>query len=409
MRRLACILGLLLVVGGCKIEKVEPPTQDPIIVSLRVSSYLVSPGGYTEILAWASDPDLQDDTLYYEWSVEPQDGKFTDTTDTNETNTANPIRWWPETPRDTNYVIHLKVTDGRGGEAETTIGISVSYYTLVKVIGEGELDMPFGLNVEEEEIWVVDPSQKLIFVFDMNGNKKAEYTAVVMEVSEEGDTSYIEIEPYDIEIGDTLYYVASVTGTDGKGGTYAGKLNEKNGEILLTVKYPTGEANAYVQLRENSSDTLLIGKNDGNNRLAIVDLVNLNVKNCEIAYAVAGGIANDGKKAYQTFYYDTLTAGVKWVDLDDPDSTYGFFYTSLHNPKGIGYDPVEKLLYVGDAPPGDRNIVVLKAEDGSVEEIFGTLGDAPDQLNMPTDIEIKNGYIYVVDMGNRVIKVFRKK
>ena len=97
------------------------------------------------------------------------------------------------------------------------------------------------------------------------------------------------------------------------------------------------------------------------------------------------------------------------MDLDDPDSTYGFFYTSLHNPKGIGYDPVEKLLYVGDAPPGDRNIVVLKAEDGSVEEIFGTLGDAPDQLNMPTDIEIKNGYIYVVDMGNHAIKVFAKK
>ncbi len=400
MRRLACILGFLLVVGGCKIEKVEPPTEDPVIVSLRVSSYLVSPGGYTEILAWASDPDLQDDTLYYEWSVEPQDGRFTDTTDTNETSTANPIRWWPETPGE--YTITLKVKDGRGGEADTSFKVSVAHYALVRIIGEEDLTMPYGLSVEEDEIWVADPSQKMVFVFDLEGNKKGAYPVVIREI-DNGETTYTEMEPYDIEVGDSLLYVVSLTAE----GCRYGKLDEENERIVLTGKYATSEKNLYVMLREGNHNYLLVGVNDGNVRLRIVDRTLLTVSEIKIEESVAGGITNDGERVYEAFYLDTLIAGVRWWDIDDPYNTYSTFYDSLHNPRSVGY--WNDTLFVGDAPEGQRRIVVLNASDGSYIEKFGTLGNGPDQLNMPTDIEVRNGLIYVVDMGNHAIKVFEKQ
>ena len=93
--------------------------------------------------------------------------------------------------------------------------------------------------------------------------------------------------------------------------------------------------------------------------------------------------------------------------IDNPDSLYSSFLGTVSNPTAIGYE--NGNLYVADAPTGERKIVVLDASDGSYRERFGTLGNAPDQLNMPSEIEVKNGYIYVVDMGNHAIKVFAKK
>lgn len=53
--------------------------------------------------------------------------------------------------------------------------------------------------------------------------------------------------------------------------------------------------------------------------------------------------------------------------------------------------------------------VVEYDENGSYVRSFGSLGEGDDQFNFPTDIFIdSNGRIYVVDMGNACIKVFKK-
>jgi len=107
---LIILVVVTLLIGGC-----TPANQPPVISTLTASEGRVSPSGSSQIKCVASDPD--GDELSYTWSA------------SGDISGEGSVVTWiaPNAPR--AYIITVKVTDGRGGEATTqlTIGVAVTH------------------------------------------------------------------------------------------------------------------------------------------------------------------------------------------------------------------------------------------------------------------------------------------
>ena len=122
---LIILVAATLVIGGCTpVEQppVEqppvnqpPPNQLPVISSLTADTRWVSTSGSCQVKCVASDPD--GDELGYTWSA------YGDISGEGSTVT------WTAPAASGDYIIAVKVTDGRGGEAtaQLTIGVVVNH------------------------------------------------------------------------------------------------------------------------------------------------------------------------------------------------------------------------------------------------------------------------------------------
>jgi hypothetical protein len=100
-----------LLFGGCILAN-----QPPAISSLTASKERVSPSDSCQVKCVASDPD--GDKLSYAWSV--NGGSISG---------KGPTVTWTAPAAPSDYIIMVKVTDGRGGEAaaELTIVVAVNH------------------------------------------------------------------------------------------------------------------------------------------------------------------------------------------------------------------------------------------------------------------------------------------
>lgn len=115
---LASLIILVIVtilIGGC-----TPANQPPVISSLTASEGRVSPSGSSQIKCVASDPD--GDELSYTWSA------------SGDISGEGSVVTWIAPNAPGAYIITVKVTDGRGGEAtvQLTIGVAVNHPPVIK-------------------------------------------------------------------------------------------------------------------------------------------------------------------------------------------------------------------------------------------------------------------------------------
>ncbi len=107
---LIILVVVTLLIGGC-----TPANQPPVISTLTASEGRVSPSGSSQIKCVASDPD--GDELSYTWSA------------SGDISGEGSVVTWIAPNAPGAYIITVKVTDGRGGEATTqlTIGVAVNH------------------------------------------------------------------------------------------------------------------------------------------------------------------------------------------------------------------------------------------------------------------------------------------
>lgn len=82
---------------------------------------------------------------------------------------------------------------------------------------------------------------------------------------------------------------------------------------------------------------------------------------------------------------------------------YGSGLSQFVNPSGIAYNPFNNYLYVTDY--GNNRIQMFDLLGNSKGQ-WGSSGSGPGQFSGPQDVEIKNGFVYVVDEFNGRIQKF---
>lgn len=401
----------ILLAVGCEKKLVDPPVNDPYIVSVKATPGNVSNGGATSVLCIAVDPDKN--TLTYTWSSSA--GTFyTDTTFSEQGNVGNPIIWRaPETSG--VYTVQVRVEDGTTGDAEATVDIPVGEYKLLEVLGSGVFTEPTGVYVESSgEVWVADAGDNRVFysldranwdTLDFAGidtSLDIDTSSVPHETTLVFDTLAFEI-PMDVYLDGGLIYVLD-SGVD--------KLHKFNspdpagyqGEILSvsgTAAYPpTGfvvvDSFAYAACGR-------IG----------VRRVNLNT-GAKTGYSAAGGardIAFNGTDRWwvsidlaQSFY------SVKEFDLSlNPVST---IEDSIYRPWGIAVAPSGNIFVTqwgneADTLTVPQNHVAEFNTSGSFVGRWGDTGGGREEFNSPAGLWIAgDDKIYVCDRGNGVVKVF---
>ena len=107
------LVGLTILVVVTTIASCTPANQAPVISSLSPSDKQVSQSDTVEIKSVASDPD--GDELSYVWSA--TDGDIT---------RGGPIVFWTAPEKNGDYIITLRVSDGKGGEATKSVKVEVA-------------------------------------------------------------------------------------------------------------------------------------------------------------------------------------------------------------------------------------------------------------------------------------------
>ena len=174
-----------LVIGGC-----TPANQPPAISSLTASEGRVSPSDSCQVKCVASDPD--GDELSYTWSA------------CGDISGEGSVVTWTAPAAPGDYIIAVKVTDGRGSEAATqlTIGVAVNQPPVID-----------SLTAERERVRRATTSAIECVASDPDGDELSyTWSASGGNISGEGRVvSWVAPNAFDT-------YTVTVTVTDGRGG-----------------------------------------------------------------------------------------------------------------------------------------------------------------------------------------------
>ena len=185
---LACLIILVvttLLIGGC-----APANQPPVISSLTASEVRVNPSGSCQVKCVASDPD--GDELSYSWSAY------------GDISGEGSLVTWTAPAAPGNYVIAVKVTDGRGGEVITqlTIGVAVNHPPVIDSLTTEQQRVKRAMTSTIECIASDPDGDELSYTWSTNGGS----------ISGKG--------PVAIWVAPNAYgtYTVTVTVTDGREG-----------------------------------------------------------------------------------------------------------------------------------------------------------------------------------------------
>jgi hypothetical protein len=147
------------------------------------------------------------------------------------------------------------------------------------------------------------------------------------------------------------------------------------------------------------------------------------------SYATAtGGINYQGKgmDLYNDALYlasfkkeedSTYSVVRRFIDIGNPtgptadDANFWIQDEYTAYVSGLAVSPVNDHIFVAEGGGSESSLHRVVEYDGNGDFVrtFGCLGESPDQFNFPTDIFLDpDGKIYVVDMGNHCIKVFKE-
>ena len=410
---------LVLILVGCEKKLVEPPVNNPYIVSLVATPSNVSNGGATSILCIAVDPDKNE--LTYTWSSSA--GTFyTDTTFTEQSNVGNPIIWRaPETSG--VYSIQVLVEDGKTGEANATVDVPVGDYKLLEVLGAGVFTEPAGVCVEASgQMWVADAGDNKVFHSPDGVTWSSFDFAGVDSVI---DTTYIidtTVVPHDTTVvidttADTLAFEAPMDVYVDGGLIY---VLDSGVDKLHTFDAPS--ADGYVSEITSISGTSAYPPTG----FVVVDSfayaacgrvgvrrTNLNT-GAKTAYASAGGARDIAFNGADRWWISIdLAQGIYYVrEFDLSFSQVSTIEDSIYRPWGIAVAPSGNVFVTqwgneADTLAVPQCHVAEFNSSGSFVGKWGDTGGGREEFNSPAGLWIaSDNKIYVCDRGNGVVKVF---
>ena len=163
----------------CYVEEAEDPpipNEPPIISSVNISSDTIQPGKQVEVKVDAFDKNA--DSLIYSWEA--------DRSYFLSDNTVTPVNYWIAPFEKGDYTITISVSDKRGGFDQMKRTITVSDPDWNSDLGNYQLTRTFKNNLysgydsnvlnvldvdfdSKNNMYVLDPKEKGISVFDPNG------------------------------------------------------------------------------------------------------------------------------------------------------------------------------------------------------------------------------------------------
>jgi DNA-binding beta-propeller fold protein YncE len=308
----------------------------------------------------------------------------------NDTETVWPSP--PQTPR-------IRYIRSISGPSDTGMNKSWFKKKLETIFGKDEtmemLLRPYGVFADSERIYVTDPGNRLLHIFDMREKK------------------YLKIKEYDKK-----EFISPI-----------GVASDKTGEIYLSDSmlkrvFVFNKEGKY--LREIGSDNLFIrpaGIAIDEERLYVVDTQGHKIsvfskKEGSFLFSFGKNGRGNGDFNYPTnifigkdnFIYITDSMNFR-VQIFD---TYGNFISTFgkhgdgsgdfSKPKGIAVDS-EGYIYVADA---QFDTVQIFDKDGRFLLAFGNTGRGKGQLILPAGLFIdKQDRIYVADSYNNRIQIFQ--
>ena len=450
-------LFIIIFVLSCENSRkpVTPESKSPVINAIEVSPNIVSKGGTVYLFLAVTDPD--EDTMYYEWSC-PQGQFFADELLQTESNTANPC-WWKSPAEEDYYTITVTCTDSISDPVDTSITVSVSIYGLDTIIGEDEFASPFAMYLDDDgNIYVSDPGLSCIHAFLGNDYFRWNFAGLDSDSVWMYDTTGYDttidttVTPHDTTItaivdtlfdslnifkskltsptaitvdeGQNLLFVAdatidstivSVYNTDNIGSPsdtlhgFLFRISDQKG-LSYTLEGP------YSFTVDPSSKWLYISTR----KLIISYDSTWFYSGWDRNWYYSLGIEYEGRGTkifngdlYLACFDDSVSCVRKFTDITNPTGPtldFEFSDTTLQFVGGIAIGQNGHIFVTeGGGSEKSYHRIVEYDETGNYVRSFGSLGDKVDQFNSPTDIFIDaTGKIYIVDMGNHCIKVFKE-
>ncbi len=451
---------IIFLIVSCTTKPKEEPSDQPNINAIEASPNIVSKGGTVYLFLAATDPEA--DEMYYDWSC-PKGQFFADELLQTESNTANPC-WWKSPTEEDNYTITVTCTDSISDPVDTSITVSVSIYSLDTIIGEAELASPFAMYLDDDgNIYVSDPGLSCIHAFLGNDYFRWNFAGLDSDSVWMHDTTGYDtiidttVTPYDTTINaivDTLFDSLKIFHAKFTNPT-AITVDEVNNLLYVTDKisgYPNDTTEISVYITDNigsPTDTLFGFTHKVNDREDLAYTISapydiavspinrwlfISSGGLIIAYDstwffdgwdrkwyYSTGIEYDGhglELCNDTLYLacfssDTNSCVWRLVDITNPIGPtldFEFSDTTLQFVGGIAIGQNGHIFVTeGGGSEKSYHRIVEYDNTGNYVRSFGSLGDKVDQFNSPTDIFIDStGKIYVVDMGNHCIKVFKE-
>ena len=302
---------------------------------------------------------------------------------------------WPPPPQ-TARIQYIRSISG-----PSDIGIKKSWFrkTMDAIFGKDEatemLLRPYGVFAGSERIYVTDPGNRLVYVFDMK------------------EKNYLEIRKADKEEFKSPIGVAA----------------DKNGEIylsdsLLKRVFIFDKEGKY--LRETGSDNLFIrpaGIAIDEERLYVVDthghkILAFSKREGSFLFSFGKNGRGNGEFNYPTnifagkdkFLYITDSMNFRVQIFDTAGNFISAFGKhgdgsgDFSKPKGVAVDS-EGNIYVADA---QFDSVQIFDKDGRLLLAFGNTGRGKGQMVLPAGVYIdKQDKIYVADSYNNRIQIFQ--
>jgi hypothetical protein len=404
---------LALSLCGCKRELVAPPVHNPYVVSIQATPTNVSKGGATSIYCVAVDPDQN--KLTFTWSASA--GKFyADTTFAGETSIGNPIIWKAPDNAGT-FTIDVAIDDGTGGTAGTSITVAVGKYKLLEVLGQGTLEQPMGVYVEEAsgKVWVADAGNNKVWIYDdpdWTGFSFAGIDTAIdttYTIDSLGDTTSVTIDTTQ----DTLAFDTPMA-------VYldAGLIYVLDSGRDLVHKFASPSPAGYDTSFPMSGITTIpptgmvvtggfVYAACGNRGIRKRDVATGTEVDFNQEARQARSIALSGvDRFWVTIDGGALNSYIKEYDpsLDVTKSAQD----SLFRPWGIAVGPTGNVFVSQDGDTSNPKAQIAEfTSDGVFVDRWGDTGAGKEQFDSPAGMWVTDdNKIYVCDRGNGVVKVF---
>lgn len=449
---------IIFLIVSCKnaTKPKEEPSDQPVINAIEASPNIVSKGGTVYLFLAVTDPEA--DEMYYDWSC-PQGQFFADELLQTESNTANPC-WWKSPTEEDYYTITVTCTDSISDPVDTSITVSVSIYSLDTIIGEAEFASPFAMYLDDDgNIYVSDPGLSCIHAFLGNDYFRWNFAGLDSDSVWMHDTTGYDtiidttVTPHDTTINaivDTLFdslnifkskltAPAAITVDEGQNLLYVADATIDSTIVSVyntdNIGSPSDTLHGFLFRISDETDLspfTLMGPYsfavDPSSKWLYISTHNL-IFSYDSTWFYSGwdrnwyfslGLNYEGRglkifngDLYLACFHDSVSCVRKFTDITNPTGPtldFEFSDTTLQIVGGIAIAQNGHIFVTeGGGLEKSYHRIVEYDNTGNYVRSFGSLGDKVDQFNSPTDIFIDStGKIYVVDMGNHCIKVFKE-
>ncbi len=271
---------------------------------------------------------------------------------------------------------------------------------------DGKFNGPKGINIDERFIYIADSDNNRIQIFEKNGK----FVKTIGSITETFMEGYFN-NPRGIAVDEKNLYIIET------GNSRVQIIDKKTYEYVTFFGSKGRKTGYFYNPREIAiDDKYLYVSDSGNHRVQIFDKK-------ELDHGKIASIGSQGGGDGQFYYPEGLVAGVQYLYVVD----YGNSRITIFNkeppfnfagklgergdddeqfayPKGITID--KNNFYVADTE--NNRISIFNSNTGAFVSTFGSRKPEPKEFNMPKGIAVDRSLIYIADSGNNRIQVLDK-